>query len=360
MVEIRAPRLSRRHVNKKVGMPPGSLVYVGNGGPTCTTVSAIDYTETEVIEKTGITLEECLPLRDSPSVTWLNFSGLANVEEIRKLGEAFGLHPLVMEDILHVGQRPKLELYDDYVYMVVKMICRGDNGDEVTYEQLSLVLGKHYVLSFQERPGDVFSTIRERIRNNKGRLRKSGSDYLAYSMLDLVVDNYFPALEKLGDRVEGIEEHLSEDPDREVLGEIYILKREVLFLRKSIWPLREVVAALMRQDTELVSPSTYTYLRDVYDHSVQVMDVVETNTDMLSELLDVYMSSVSNRMNEVVKTLTIISTIFIPLTFIVGLFGMNFEFMPEMTNELAYPAVLIGMTAISGVMIYYFRRKGWI
>lgn len=359
MVEFKT-RLLRRQITKKVGLPPGSLVYVGDGGPSPTTVSVIDYTETEVMEKTGITLEECMPLRESPSVTWLNFSGLANVEEIRKLGEAFGLHPLVMEDILHVGQRPKLELYDDYVYLVVKMICRGDNGNEVTYEQLSIVLGKNYVLSFQERPGDIFGTIRERIRNNKGKLRKSGADYLVYSMVDMVVDNYFPALEKLGERVENIEEHISEDADQEVLGEIYLLKREVLFLRKSIYPLREVVAALMRQDTELVKPSTYTYLRDVYDHSVQVMDVVETNTDMLSELLDVYMSTVSNRMNEIVKTLTIISTIFIPLTFIVGLYGMNFEMMPELSNEYAYPAVLAGMAAISGVMIYYFRRKGWL
>ncbi|MDD1771996.1 MAG: magnesium/cobalt transporter CorA [Methanomassiliicoccales archaeon] len=353
-------RLLRRHINKKVGLPPGSLVYVGDGGPSPTTVSVIDYTETEVIEKTGITLEECMPLRDSPSVTWLNFSGLANVDEIRKLGEAFGLHPLVMEDILHVGQRPKLELYDDYVYMVVKMITRGDNGNDVTYEQLSIVLGKNYVLSFQERPGDIFSTTRDRIRNNKGKLRKSGADYLVYSMIDMVVDNYFPALEKLGERVENIEERITNDPGQEVLGEIYLQKREVLFLRKSIWPMREVVAALMRQDTELVKPATYTYLRDVYDHSIQVMDVVETNTDMLSELLDVYMSTVSNRMNEIVKTLTIISTIFIPLTFIVGVFGMNFEYMPELTNELAYPAVLIGMTVVSGVMVLYFHRKGWL
>ncbi|MCX6650975.1 MAG: magnesium/cobalt transporter CorA [Methanomassiliicoccales archaeon] len=353
-------KANTQRATTKVGMPPGSLVYIGETGPAPTTVCLLDYTETDVLEKTGVTLEECLPLRDSPSVTWLNFSGMANVDMVRQLGEAFGLHPLVMEDILHMGQRPKLEMYDKYVYLVVKMIYRRENDKEVTYEQLSLVLGKNYVLSFQEREGDVFCGLRERVRNNKGRIRKLGADYLVYSMLDLVVDNYFPALEKVGDLVEDIEERLSDNPEPDILGDIYRLKREVLFLRKSIWPIREVVAALMRQDTELVSPGTNTYLRDVYDHTIQVMDVVETYTDMLAELLDVYMSSVSNRMNEIMKTLTIIATIFIPLTFIVGVFGMNFAFMPELTNELAYPAVLIGMTGVSLLMLYYFRRKGWM
>jgi magnesium transporter len=290
----------------------------------------------------------------------LNFSGLADVEQIKKIGDIFGLHPLVMEDILHMGQRPKLELYDKYVYLVVKMIYLGDNGKEVAYEQLSIVMGKNYVLTFQEKEGDVFNNIRERIKGNKGRLRKSGADYLVYSLLDSVVDNYFPALEKIGDLVEEIEERLSDDPEQDVLSDIYRLKREVLFLRKSIWPIREVVAAMMRQDLEFVSPNTNTYLRDVYDHSIQVMDVVETYTDMLSELTDVYMSTVSNRMNEVMKTLTIIATIFIPLTFIVGLYGMNFKYMPELTNELAYPIVLLIMATISGMMLIYFRRKGWL
>lgn len=359
-MERPSARVMRRNVTKKVGMPPGSIVYVGDGSPSPTTVSLIDYTESEVMERTGVTLEECMPLRDSPSITWLNFSGLADVDIIKRLGELFGLHPLVMEDILHIGQRPKLELYDKYVYLVVKMIYRGDNGKEVAYEQLSVVLGKNYVLTFQEKEGDVFNNIRERIRNNKGRLRRSGADYLVYSLLDSVVDNYFPALEKIGDVVEDLEERLSEDPDQDVLGDIYRLKREVLFLRKSIWPMREVVAAMMRQDIELVSPTTVTYLRDVYDHSIQVMDVVDTYTDMLSELTDVYMSTMSNRMNEIMKTLTIIATIFIPLTFIVGVYGMNFEYMPELSNRLAYPAVMLFMAGVSGVMLLYFRRKGWL
>ncbi len=341
-------------------MPPGSVIYVGDGSPSPTSVSVIDFTEADVMEKKGITLEECMTLRDNPSITWLNFSGLADVEQIKKVGDIFGLHPLVMEDILHMGQRPKLELYDKYVYLVAKMIYRGDSGKEVTYEQLSIVMGKNYVLTFQEKEGDVFNNIRERIKGNKGRLRKSGADYLVYSLLDAVVDNYFPALEKIGDLVEEIEERLSDEPEQDVLSDIYRLKREVLFLRKSIWPIREVVAAMMRQDIELVSAYTNTYLRDVYDHSIQVMDVVETYTDMLSELTDVYMSTVSNRMNEIMKTLTIIATIFIPLTFIVGLYGMNFKYMPELTNELAYPVVLVFMAGISGMMLVYFRRKGWL
>jgi len=359
-MEMSGNRFMKKHHAKKAGMPPGSIIYVGDGSPSPTAVSLIDYTEEDVMEKNGITLEDCMTLRDNPSITWLNFSGLADVDQIKKVGEVFGLHPLVMEDILHMGQRPKLELYDKYVYLVVKMIYRGDNGKEVTYEQLSVVLGKNYVLTFQEKEGDVFSGIRERIRNNKGRLRKSGADYLVYSLLDSVVDNYFPALEKIGDLVENIEERLSDEPEQDVLSDIYRLKREVLFLRKSIWPIREVVAAMMRQDIELVSPSTNTYLRDVYDHSIQVMDVVEPYTAMLSELTEVYMSTVSNRMNEIMKTLPLIATIFIPLTFIVGLYGMNFVYMPELTNKLAYPAVLIVMAVISGVMLLYFRRKGWL
>lgn len=359
-MEMSGSRFMKRHHARKVGMPPGSIIYVGDGSPSPTTVSLIDYTEADVVERKGITYDECTALRDNPSITWLNFSGLADVEQIKKVGEVFGLHPLVMEDILHMGQRPKLELYENYVYLVVKMIYRGDNGKEVTYEQLSIVLGKNYVLTFQEKEGDVFNGIRERIRNNKGRLRRSGADYLVYSLLDSVVDNYFPALEKIGDHVEDIEERLSDDPEQDVLSDIYRLKREVLFLRKNIWPIREVVAAMMRQDIELVSPATNTYLRDVYDHSIQVMDVVDTYTDMLSELTDVYMSIVSNRMNEIMKTLTIIATIFIPLTFIVGLYGMNFVYMPELTNELAYPAVLLVMATISAVMLLYFRRKGWL
>ncbi|HNX48080.1 MAG TPA: magnesium/cobalt transporter CorA [Methanomassiliicoccales archaeon] len=353
-------RFMKKHHSKKTGMPPGSVIYVGDGSPSPTEVSVIDYTEADVLEKKGITFDECMMMRDNPSITWINFSGLADVEQIKKVGDIFGLHPLVMEDILHMGQRPKLELYDKYVYLVVKMIYRGDNGKEVTYEQLSIVMGKNYVLTFQEREGDVFNSIRERVKGNKGRLRKSGADYLVYSLLDAVVDNYFPALEKIGDLVEDIEERLSDNPEQDVLSDIYRLKREVLFLRKSIWPIREVVAAMMRQDIEIVSPNTNTYLRDVYDHSIQVMDVVETYTDMLSELTDVYMSTVSNRMNEIMKTLTIIATIFIPLTFIVGLYGMNFKYMPELTNELAYPVVLVGMAIVSGIMLVYFRRKGWL
>ncbi len=359
-MEMSGNRFMKKHHSKKTGMPPGSIIYVGDGIPSPTEVSLIDYTEEDIMEKKGITYDECMVLRDNPSITWLNFSGMADVEQIKKVGDIFGLHPLVMEDILHMGQRPKLELYDKYVYLVVKMIYRGDNGKEVTYEQLSIVMGKNYVLTFQEKEGDVFNNIRERIKGNKGRLRKSGADYLVYSLLDSVVDNYFPALEKIGDLVEEIEERLSDDPGQDVLSDIYRLKREVLFLRKSIWPIREVVAAMMRQDIEIVSPNTNTYLRDVYDHSIQVMDVVETYTDMLSELTDVYMSTVSNRMNEIMKTLTIIATIFIPLTFIVGLYGMNFKYMPELTNELAYPVVLVGMAIVSGIMLVYFRRKGWL
>ena len=279
----------------------------------------------------------------------------------KQLGERFGLHPLVVEDILNTDQRPKLEDYGEYLFVVLKSLYHSKiESDEPEIEQISLVLGPNYVLSFQERAGDEFEPVRERIRSDKGRVRKMGADYLAYSLIDLIVDTYFIVLEKLGERMEILEEELVLNPTTETLQAIHQLKREMVFLRKSTWPLREVIGALERGESPLIQDSTSIYLRDVYDHTIQVIDAVETYRDILSGMLDIYLSSISNRMNEVMKVLTIIATVFIPLTFIAGVYGMNFQHMPELAWPWAYPLVWAVMITIAAVMVVYFQRKRWL
>ena len=305
-------------------------------------------------------VEEVSSFRNKPSVTWLNVEGVHQIEILEQVGKHFGLHPLVLEDIASTGQRPKMEDFDDYIFVILRMLRFDDKENETKTEQISLLLGPDFVISFQEKEGDVFDSIRERIRNNKGRIRKMGADYLAYALIDAVVDNYFMILEKLGETIEEIEEKLVTNPTSETLHTLHDLKREMVFLRKSVWPLREVINRLERSESPLINKSTYVYLRDVYDHTIQVIDAVETFRDMLSGMLDIYLSSVSNRMNEVMKVLTIIATIFIPLTFIAGIYGMNFRYMPELEQAWSYPAILILMLIMAIVMLIYFRRKKWI
>jgi magnesium transporter len=279
---------------------------------------------------------------------------------IEKVGAHFGIHPLVLEDILHTGQRPKVEDLGDYIFIVLKMLYHDDQEDEMLGEQVSLLLGQNCVISFQEREGDIFNPIRERIRNSKGRIRRAGADYLAYALVDAIVDHYFVILEKMGEKIESLEEELVTNPTPETLQIIHKLKRNLIFLRKSVWPLREVINALERGESPLITEPTGIYLRDVYDHSIQVIDTIETFRDMVSGMLDIYLSSLSNRMNEVMKVLTIIATIFIPLTFIAGIYGMNFKFMPELEWHWGYPTALIVMLLIVGSMFIYFRRKKWL
>ncbi len=256
--------------------------------------------------------------------------------------------------------RSKLEDFDDYIFIALKMLSHSEKEDEIQAEQLSLVLGSNFVISFQERKGDVFDPIRQRIGTGKGRIRKMGADYLAYALIDTIVDNYFIIPEKIGEKLESIEEELVTNPTSQTFQAIHSLKRQLIFLRKSVWPLREVVRGLEGVESALIHESTNIYLRDVYDHTIQVIDTIETSRDMLSGMLDIYLSSISNRMNQVMKVLTIIATIFIPLTFIAGIYGMNFKFMPELELFWAYPLVLIAMTAIAISMLIYFRRKKWL
>jgi magnesium transporter len=345
--------------SSKTGREPGSLVHVGERKVKTARVTIIDYDGEKFLEKEAGTPEECFEFRDTATVTWINIDGVHDAEMIDKLGGRFGLHPLILEDIMNTDQRPKLEDLGDALYIVLRMIDFDGKGQKIESEQLSLVVGSNFVLSFQERPGDMFDPVRERIRKGKGRIRKLGPDYLAYALMDSVVDQYFVVLEKLGERIETLEEELIADPRTPTLHKIHDMKREMLFLRKSIWPVREVVAGLERAESTLIKASTGIFLRDVYDHTIQVIDNVETFRDMLSNMLETYLSSVSNRMNEVMKVLTIIATIFIPLTFIAGVYGMNFKNMPELGWRWGYALIWVVMIGVGAVMVAYFKRKKW-
>ncbi len=352
-------KLSRKR-SKKSGLPAETLVYTGEKKDEKIEIHVIDYDEPNFIEQELTEVEACIPYKSKPTVTWINVDGVHNVTMLEKLGDCFGLHRLVMEDIMNTDQRPKMEDYGEYLYIVFKMLSSGGGGEIVT-EQISLILGANYVISFQEGiEGDVFNLIRERIRNSKGRIRKMGADYLAYSLLDAVVDNYFVVLEKCGDKIESIETELIGTPTQTTVQRIYQLKREMIFLHNAVWPLREVVSALGKRESSLIKESTAPYLRDVYDHVIHVIDSVDIYREMLSSMLDMYLSSVSNRLNEVMKVLTVISLIFMPITFIAGVYGMNFKHMPELEWHWGYPAALLVMVGISILMVFYFKRKKWL
>ena len=346
--------------SKKAGLPPGTLVHIGEKKAEVSKINVMDYDEAYFQEKEIKTIEECFVFKDKPTVTWINVDSLHQVEILEKLGECYGLHPLVLEDILNTDQRPKMEDYGEYIYVVLKMLDYNDKSNEIESEQISFILGPNFVFSFQEKEGDTFNPIRERIRNNKGRIRKMGADYLAYTLLDSIVDNYFIILEKLGEKIEFLEEKLVTHPTSEILQVIHHLKREMIFLRKAVWPLREVISGLGRGESSLVQESTKVYLRDIYDHTIQTIDTIETYRDMVSSMLDIYLSSVSNRLNAVMKVLTIIATIFMPLTFIVGIYGMNFKYMPELEWRWGYPAIWFVIVLIGISMLIYFKRKKWL
>lgn len=344
----------------KAGLSPGTLLPLGEKRVERPTLSLIEYTPDACTERVLPDAEACRALAPAAgAVRWLNVCGLHDVELIQKLGDIFRIHPLALEDIVTTGQRPRVEDYGDYLYIVVKMLYRSADKQRIVAEQLSVILGPFGVLTFQEVEGDVFNPIRERIRADKGRVRKSGADYLAYRLLDAVIDNYFIVLEEVSDRVEQIEEQVADNPGREIIHEIHHLKRDMIFLRKALWPVREVVSALEKSDSDLIAPSTAPFLRDVYEHTIQVIDTVETLRDTLSSALDIYLSSVSNRMNEIMRVLTVMSTIFIPLTFIAGIYGMNFTRMPELEWRYGYAAVWGLMAAVATGMILFFRRQKW-
>jgi len=353
-----------RRVSKK-GMPPGTVTYVGRKQSRAVSLDAIHIVPEGgpegVRRETPTTPETCAAFAKMPGLTWINVDGLHDPDCIVRLGEVFHLHPLVLEDIVHTGQRPKLDELDDALFVVLKMLRYNEAARTIEDEQVCFVLKENLLLTFQEKAqGDVFGEIRKRLLAGAGRLCKGGADYLMYALIDAIVDNYFVVLERMGEDIEEVEEKLLAAPTPEELETIHALRREALFLRKFVWPLREVLARLEKGGYPVVADSTIVYLRDLYDHTIQVMDTVETFRDMLSGMLELYLSNVSLKLNETMKVLTMISTVFIPLSFMASLYGMNFKHMPELETEYGYYVVLGVMACTVTGMVVYFRRKGWL
>ncbi|MDX1631224.1 MAG: magnesium/cobalt transporter CorA [Thermoanaerobaculia bacterium] len=342
---------------KRPGTAPGTLEPPPERRVEEVAIQVMDFGAETLDEKTVEGVEELLPYRDSDSVTWIHVVGLHDVELLRGLGEAFGLHPLALEDVLHTVQRPKLDVYEDHLFLVLKRLEVRE--EELQSDQVSLFLTRGCVLTFHETKGDDFDAVRERIRKGN-RIRSSGADYLAYALVDALVDAFFPILERFGERIEALEDELIEEPTEETLERIHGIRRDLLTLRRSVWPQREVLTAFERQEPPLVRESTRVYLRDCYDHAVQILDLTETYRDLATGMLDVYLSRVSNRMNEVMKVLTVMASLFIPLTFIAGVYGMNFQHMPELGLEWGYPAVWGLMIAVAAGLLWFFKRKGWL
>ena len=344
--------------NKKIGAPPGTVIYSGEERSERVKLTLIEFSETEFIEKDFYDLSECMEQIEPGMVKWINVDGIHKVELIEAIGKKYHIHPLTLEDIANTAQRPKFEDYDNYVVAIMKMLYYDT---ELRSEQLSIVLMKGMVISFQEvHGGDAFDLIRNRLRTGKGRIRKMQADYLAYALIDAVVDYYFSILEKIGDKIELLEEDLISNPTKETMHELHAMKREMIFLRKAVWPIRELINNLERSETELITPSTDIYLRDLHDHAIRVIDTVETYRDLLSGMMDIYLSSVSNKMNEVMKVLTIITTIFVPVTFIAGVYGMNFDNMPELHSRWGYAATWAVMLSSIISLLIYFRKKKWM
>jgi len=343
------------------GAPPGTLIADPDAVPSV--IRVIAYDGKQIVEQEAADLAQLDGLLGRFAVTWVNVDGLADVETIRRLGERFDIHRLALEDVVNVHQRPKIEEYEDHTYLVTRVPTAGE---VLETEQISIFVGKGYVLTFQERIGDPFEPVRQRLRNDQGRIRTSGEDYLMYALLDAAIDSFYPVLERHGERVERLEQDILAHPGSELIGDIHVLKRDLLTLRRAIWPQREMINALIRDSAARITPATGIHLRDCYDHTVQLLDMVETYREIASGMVDMHFSSISTRMNEIMKVLTIIATIFIPLGFIAGLYGMNFDRaksplnMPELGWYWGYPFALGVMAAVAVLMLCYFWRRGWI
>ena len=347
-----------RRKKSHIGAPPGTIVYTGDSTAQRIKISLIEYNETEFFEQEFYDLSECISHVKPHLVKWINVEGIHKTEVIEKIGKLYNIHPLTLEDIVHVDQRPKFEDYDSYVVAIMKMISFDA---KVNAEQLSIVLFENMVISFQEpQGGDAFDIIRNRLRQAKGRIRKCGADYLAYALIDAVIDCYFHAIEKIGDVIEQIEEDIIAHSNKKSLIQLYELKREMIYLRKQVWPMRDMISNMARSETKLINPSTDIYLRDLQDHVTRIIDTVETYRDLLSGIMDIYLSTNANKMNEVMKVLTIMSSIFIPVTFIAGVYGMNFEYMPELKSPYGYAATWGVMLTVMIGLIIYFKRKKWM
>ena len=355
---LEVPRRRSISRSRKTGQTPGTVTFTGSRKVDSTTLDVIRYEGDHLAQVAGAGLDEALAAVEPGGVTWLNVNGLHDTVVLEKIGKRFGLHPLTVEDIASVGQRPKLESFDDYLFIVVRMLSL--EGGHLEDEQISMVLSQDTVITFQERPGDILEPLRERIRKGKGRIRGMGADYLAYALLDIVVDHYFVVLEASSAQIDEIEAEVYADPRPEVMERISALKQDALHMRKAVWPVRDLMSALLREESALFTRQTQTFLRDAYDHVVQAIDALETLRETVGSLQDSYLSSLSFRMNEVMQVLTIIATIFIPLTFVAGVYGMNFEYMPELSWRWSYPVLWLLMILMTAGMVWWFRRKNWL
>jgi magnesium transporter len=346
--------------SRKAGLPPGSLVHIGERKAEEVKISVLEYSEASFDEAVVKTIDDCTSFKAKLPVRWIRIDGIHQVEVMERIGECFDLHPLTLEDILNTDQRPKMEDFDRYLYIVLKMLTFDEKTGRVAAEQVSLIIGSGLVISFQEREADAFRPIIERLHNAKGRIRKTGADYLAYALLDAVVDNYFLVLERMGEAIEYLEDEISMSPKPNTMQSIQRLRSDMIVLRRSVWPLGEVVNSIVLGDTPLINDASKLYFKDVHDHIIQATDTIETYREMLMGMLTMHLSAVSNRLNEIMKVLTIIATIFMPLTFIVGIYGMNFETMPELRWRWGYPLVLLFMICVSVCMLACFKRKRWL
>jgi len=342
------------------GLAPGSLVFIGNKKVENIRIRVIDYDKSKLNEAQLDDITKGKEFKETKTVTWINVDGLHDLTLMQEIGDIFDLHPLLLEDILNTGQRPKIEEFDNCLFLVLKMLRYDKEKRVIIAEQLSMVLGSTYLLTFQEQPGDVFEPVRERIRKQKGRIRGTGIDYLAYALLDTVVDNYISIIERLGEQIEDIEEEVLTNPKPAVMEKINTFKREMNFLRKSIRPLREAILQLLKLDSDLIKDKTIPFLKDLQDLITQATEAIDTYREMLSDQLNLYNSSISNRMNEIMKVLTIFAAIFIPLTFIAGIYGTNFEYLPELHFKYSYFIFWGVMISVVIALLAFFKRKDWL
>jgi magnesium transporter len=347
-------------VKQQVGLSPGTLLHIGERRLEQARLELFSYSPEQLEQQGDLTAEACLTACRQPGNHWVNLTGIHDVALVEQLGSIVGLDALALEDLLNTEHRPKVEVFDETLLVILKMLAFDKGSDNLVSEQVSIALGHNLVITFQERPWDLFDGVRERLQTTRGRMRHRGTDYLAYALIDAVVDGYFVVLEQLSERLTDLEEELAGHPLRNTLQRIHQFKRDLIVLRKAVWPLREVVAALERNEAELIDERTAPFLRDLYDHVVQVIETVETLRDTISGLLDLYLSSVSQRTNEIMKVLTIVATIFIPLTFLVGVYGMNFQYMPELGWRWGYPALWLLMLTCAIGMLIAFRSKKWL
>jgi len=354
-----AKKIRTQFSKKKVGQIPGSVIYTGEKSDQILFIEAFDYTKDKCVVKELTDVQECFEF-EKGSITWININGLNHVDAIEKIGDHYELHPLVLEDIVNISQRPKIDEYDDYLFIVLKMLYY-DANEKIVSEQVSFILGDEYVLSFQESEGDVFDEVRDRITQAKGRVRSMPADYLLYVLIDAIVDHYFSVIETLGNKIEDFEtEIFSGNVADDVSQNIQNLKREILRVRRAIFPLREVINRIEKNESDLIHKKTITYYRDIYDHLIQVSENIDIYREMIWSLMDMYMTTISNKMNEVMKVLTIMASIFIPLTFIAGIYGMNFDYIPELKYKYSYFILWGVMITLFVGMLFYFKRKKWL